>query len=106
MRRQGGERGLAVAGDEQREKRDMARLARRKAVGEGGGGHRLARRRALAAFQMRMRLGGMRQRKARVGGDGGCSNAAIAPGYIVSLIRAALDIGIRAADEAVVKGRP
>jgi hypothetical protein len=68
---QRGERGLGVARHEQAEERDVAGFARGQASGERvGRRHRLARRRGVAAFQQRVRLGGMRKRKARIGGDG------------------------------------
>ena len=84
VRGQRGERGLGVARHQQAEIRDVAGFARGQAGGEGvGRRHRLARRRGVAAFQQRVRAGGMGEGKAGSAAMAR-SNASIAPGYMVS----------------------
>ncbi len=71
MRGQCGKRGFGVARCQQIEKCDMAGFPRGQTGGEGiGRRHRRACRRRVAAFQQRVRFGGMGEGKAGICGDG------------------------------------
>jgi hypothetical protein len=81
----GVKRGRGVARHQQAEIRHVARFVGGQAESaSGGGGHRLARRWGVAAFQQGVRAGGVREGEGSVA-DGGRLNASIAPECMLSL---------------------